>query len=182
MALSLIYLQVSLFVWLCVCVLSSPHQSVSLSWISLFPSFCYFLSPLRTARPSYLLLTARMQPLCPILYSDVPWWSSIRTSFNLLGGNWGCDCMWLCCFGYDTHQSKAQDVSRCYHPRGLSLISAPFPHAPSSINLSPSHQVRAVCSAASNTDSRYLSSGLSLITALCGARGELSRVPLLYST
>ena len=140
-------LRVCVRVWVC------PQLSPSLCFAQLdqpLPSFfsaSFFVHiPPRSASFSYLLLTANVRPLCPVLYSDLPWWSSIRTSFNLLGSNWSRDCVWLYCFRWDTNQNKTSLLSSA--AVSLKNLSAFFffsflPSPPSSINLvlSP-HQVR----------------------------------------
>lgn len=125
MAFSLIYLQVALFVWLCACVSKQP-PSVCIARLDqpLSSLFRFPFPPCLAACSSYLPLRARVRPLSAILYSDLPWWSSIKTSFSLLGSNSGCDCMWLYCFGYSMHQSRTQAAScRCHPQLLLSLLN-----------------------------------------------------------
>ena len=182
-------LRVCVRVWVC------PQLSPSLCFAQLdqpLPSFfsaSFFVHiPPRSASFSYLLLTANVRPLCPVLYSDLPWWSSIRTSFNLLGSNWSRDCVWLYCFRWDTNQNKISLLSSA--AVSLKNLSAFFffpsflPHLPPSISFSlhirwekHTHTHTHTLSCQQHADSSHPSSWLGLITAM---RGELFRVPLLY--
>lgn len=110
-------------------------------------------------------------------------WSSLMVFHQVLfqsgGSNWGCDCKWLYCFGWDMSQNNSRAALtavflRWCQSQDLDLLLFPL----SSINLSLSHQVRGIHTFTSNTDSSYLSSWLSLITAMHVVHGELFRVPL----
>lgn len=168
MAYSLIYLQVSVFVWMWLCVLSSMSLPISLFCSTgLCPFRCFLFVSVCPIHPHHrplvsLVLTAHACPRCPILYSDLPWWCSIKIFFNLqvaIEAVIACDCIVV----DETWAGIRPELSPCCHPQvPLVLCLLFFPSlSPSflpSISLSLSHQVSGARTSTSNADSSYLSS------------------------
>lgn len=149
-----------------VCVLSYPHQSVLLNCICLcafvsVSSSCIFIPFSQCA--SFFLLSPSINSPCATTLCSPLFWSSLmvfhQNLFQSVGSNSDYDCVWLYCFGRDT--SPASD------PRCVSLLSSSGAVRPkpffffscslaSSINLSLSHQVRGAHTPTSSTDCSYL--------------------------
>lgn len=133
------------------CVSLCPQLSPALCCGSIgaasFPvSFLYIFiapplppGPRPTLSPSHVVLAPAMcdDRLCPALYSDQLWCSSIRIPFQSVGSNWGRDSLWLYCFGSD--QRAVPSFRCCQSQIGFqtAILPRPPPPPPPLVSSSP---------------------------------------------
>lgn len=134
----------SLSAFLCEFVSSAvPGALLWLNWRSFF-SCLFFVhihrpphGPRPTLSPSHVVLAPAMcdDRLCPALYSDQLWCSSIRIPFQSVGSNWGRDSLWLYCFGSD--QRAVPSFRCCQSQIGFQTAILPRPPPPPLVSSSP---------------------------------------------